>query len=92
MSTRNSKQRKFVNPPSSKSVKTSVSVDVTLHARWGAAASLAGMNRSAFAVHAIELACKGVHIIDRRKHSDPVNTDDRLDGALSINQDEENDT
>lgn len=92
MTTQNRKQRKFVNPPSSKRIKSSVSVDVALHARWSACASLAGMDRSAFAAHAIEQACKGVHIIDRRKTADPVNVDDRTDGGDSISQDEENDT
>ena len=49
-----------------KSVKASVLVDVELHARWGYCASLRGQDRSAFAVRAIEEACRGVVLIDRR--------------------------
>lgn len=47
-------------------IKASVSVDVALYARWGAAAALSGLNRGAFAVRALEEACRSVIVIDRR--------------------------
>jgi hypothetical protein len=70
-------------------VKASILVGVELHARWAAAAALRGMDRSAFAVEAIEAACKGIHIIDRRKTAGPVGYIDRQGPALGISTDDE---
>jgi hypothetical protein len=64
-----------------KFVKASILVDVELHARWSAAASLRGMDRSAFAVEALRTACKGIVVIDRSRsgkdHVDPSGEVDR---------------
>jgi hypothetical protein len=46
-------RRKSAVPPIGKTIKASSCVDVELHARWSAAASLRGMDRSAFAVEAL---------------------------------------
>ena len=62
-----------------KSVKASVLVDVELHARWGYCANLRGQDRSAFAVKAIEEACRGVVLIDRRNPKGQARTVDRPD-------------
>ena len=65
-----------------KSVKASILVDVKLHARWSAAASLRGMDRSAFAVEALRTACEGIIIIDKsRKLADDVDPSDSEDRA-----------
>jgi hypothetical protein len=53
--------------PARKTVKSSVIVDVDLHARWSAAASLRGLDRNAFAVEAIRSATKHIIIIDRSR-------------------------
>ena len=59
-------------------------VDVELHARWSAAASLRGMDRSAWAAEVLAEALKGFLIIDRRKGSgrgESVSEVDREDAA-----------
>lgn len=58
--------RKLAAPQPRKSVKASISVDVALHARWSAAASLAGMDRSAYAVEALKEKLAGLVLVDRR--------------------------
>jgi hypothetical protein len=65
-----------------------VTVDAALHARWSAAASLAGLDRNAFAVEALKRALEGIIVVDRRKPSDRVKTDDRSDQRSEISSDE----
>jgi len=79
------KKRKPATPqPSAKTIKASVVVDVPLNIRWTAAAALAGMDKSRFAALAIEDACKGIVLFDRRKKSKSVDSNDRLDEADEI--------
>ncbi len=81
MASANPRRRTPAGATARKSVKASILVDVELHARWSAAASLRGMDRSAFAVEALRTACKGIIIIDKsRKPADevvPSESDDR---------------
>jgi hypothetical protein len=81
MASANAPRRNPAGSQARKTVKTSVSVDVSLHAKWSAAASLRGMDRNAFAVEAITAATKGIIIIDKsRKHAgeaDPSGEEDR---------------
>jgi hypothetical protein len=84
------RQRKSAVPPAGKSVKASLLVDVELHARWAAAAALRGMDRNAFAVEALTAALKGIHIIDRRKQSGPVDLSHRRAEGIGISSDDEN--
>jgi hypothetical protein len=66
--------------PARTSVKTSLLVDVELHARWSAAASLRGVDRNAFAVEALRTAVKGIIVIDKsRKHAGEVDPSDEVD-------------
>ena len=74
-----------------KSVKASVLVDVELHARWGYCANLRGQDRSAFAVKAIEEACRGVVLIDRRNPKGQARTVDRLEVESGVNPDASDD-
>jgi hypothetical protein len=46
-------------------VKASILVDADLHIRWGAAASLRGMERGAYAVEVLREATKGIVLFDR---------------------------
>jgi hypothetical protein len=68
-------------------VKASILVGVELHARWAAAAALAGKDRSAFAVDAIAEACRGVVVVDRRKTSDRARGEDRQEPVIGISPD-----
>jgi hypothetical protein len=81
------RKRKPASPQSGRIVKASVSVDVALHARWCAAASLSGIARNAFAVEALKRALEGIVIVDRRKTSDRIKTDDRPDLRTPISND-----
>jgi hypothetical protein len=47
------------------------------------------MDRSAFAVEAIAEACRGVIVVDRRKTSDRLKSDDRPEQELGIAQEED---
>ena len=60
-------------------VRASIVIDVALYARWGAAAALRRIDRSAFAVEALAEACRGVLVIDRRKPAGQVKLSDRLE-------------
>jgi predicted exporter len=82
------RKRKHAGPPSGRIVKASVSVDVALHARWCAAASLSGVDRNAFAVEALKRALEGIIVVDRRKTSDRINTDYRRDQQTATTSDE----
>lgn len=86
MSTPAPRRRKSAVASGSKTVKASISVDVALHARWAAAAALRGMDRSAFAVEAIEAAVRGIVVVDRRKTDEPNTTDDRPAQLPKISQ------
>lgn len=80
-------------PAEQLTVKTSISIGVRDHALWGACASLAGVDRSAFAVQAIRQACSGLILVDRRgskgqaklhesaSEADPVKLDGPEDAA-----------
>jgi len=82
MASANPRRRTPAGAPVRKSVKASILVDVKLHARWSAAASLRGMDRSAFAVEALRTACEGIIIIDKsRKLADDVDPSDSEDRA-----------
>jgi len=58
-------------------VRASITIDVATNARWSAAAALARMDRSEFAVNAISEACRGLFLTDRRKPADRVKLNDR---------------
>ena len=75
MATDKSRLRKSADPQTSRLVKASVSVDVSLHSRWVAAAALRGVSQSAFATEALETALKGFFIVDRRKTAGKVDPD-----------------
>ncbi len=80
MATQTPRKRGAAAPSARKSVMTSVRLDVATHARVSAAASLAGMDKSAFCAKAIMEAVSGIVVIDRRKsndHVDPAGEDDR---------------
>ena len=80
MASANPRRRGPAGPSARKSVKASILVDVELHARWSAAASLRGMDRSAFAVEALRTAVKGIIIIDKsRKLADDVDPSGEVD-------------
>lgn len=84
MAKTNPSRRIPAGTPARKSVKASILVDVELHARWSAAASLRGMDRSAFAVEALRTAVKGIHIIDRsRSGKDEVASSDEEDRQVA---------
>jgi hypothetical protein len=81
MASANPRRRTPAGASARKHVKASILVDVELHARWSAAASLRGLDRSAFAVEALRAACKGIIVIDKsRKHAEdaePSGEEDR---------------
>jgi hypothetical protein len=84
VATNKARGRKGVATHPSKTVKATVVVDVDLHAKWSAAASLRGMDRSAWAAEVLAEALKGLLIIDRRKGSGRVDSShevDRVDAA-----------
>lgn len=81
--------RKPAVPREGKPVKASIQVDAKTHALWAAAAALRGMDRSAFAVEAIQAACKGLVLVDRRKSPGSVKITDRVDHGDEISEDEE---
>lgn len=66
------RRRKTAVPSVERSVKATVVVDVDTHARWAAAAALAGVDRSAWAAGVIKEALRGVIVVDRRKTGEPV--------------------
>jgi hypothetical protein len=78
------RKRKTAIPPNSRTVKASLVTSVELHARWGAAATLAGMTRTQFAVQAITVACRGIIVVDRRKQSSNDSSEDRPDQEPQI--------
>ncbi len=67
MSAQQPRTRKPADPAVRRSVKTSLTVDADLHARWSAAASLRGLDRNAFAAEALRIACKHIVIHDRSR-------------------------
>lgn len=78
------RRRKSADPSVSRTVKTTVVLDANTHARLAAAASMDGMDRSAWAARCIADALKGVVVIDRRKsndHVDPSGEKDRASAA-----------
>ena len=81
MASANPRRRSPAGATARKPVKASILVDVELHARWSAAASLRGMDRSAFAVEALRSACKGIIVIDKSRKpaddADPSGEEDR---------------
>jgi hypothetical protein len=58
-------------------VKASLIVSRDLHTRWHAAASLSGVTANAFAVEVLAEALRGIIVVDRRKSSDPGESEDR---------------
>ena len=70
MATDRPRRRKAAAPPARKPVKATILVDVETHARWAAAAALRGVDRSAFAVAALQEALKGVVLFVRENSPD----------------------
>lgn len=90
MSAQKPKSRRPANPQESKSVKASIVIDSQLNIRWATAAAIAGIDKGRFAALAIERACQGIVIIDRRaggKSSRPVADTDREDDGVDVNSD-----
>lgn len=58
-------------------VRASFTLGLALYARWGACAALSGCDRGTFAVRALEQACAGLYLIDKRKPADQVKISDR---------------
>lgn len=74
MASAKSPRRTPAGAPARKFVKASILVDVE-----SAAASLRGVDRSAFAVEALRAACKGIIVIDKsRKPADEVVPSDEV--------------
>jgi hypothetical protein len=46
------------------------------------------MDRNAFAVEALKKALEGIVVVDRRKPSDRLKNDDRLEQRVEINADD----
>ena len=82
------RKRKAAGPQATRFVRASVTVDAALHAAWSAAASLSGMDRNAFAVEALKKALEGIVVVDRRKPSDRLKNDDRLDQRIERSSDQ----
>lgn len=61
------RRRKAADASPKKTVKTSLTLDVDLHARLNAAASLAGTSTNAFVVDVLTEALRGLILIDKRK-------------------------
>ena len=82
MAAQPSKRGKSADAPKPRTIKTSLTVDVSLHARWSAAASLREQDRNAFAVEALRAALKGIVIVDRsRKSGDHAGIADEVIGG-----------
>lgn len=81
MAAQTPRRRKAAEPPKSKSVKTSLTLDMGLHSRLSAAASMAGMSNNAFVVEVLAEALKGLVIIDRRRNSGDVGSDSPEESA-----------
>lgn len=85
MAAQSPRRRGSAAPPAQKTVKTSLVVDVELHSRWSAAASLRGCDRNAFAVEALRSALKGIVVIDRSRksadHGAPASEEESADAA-----------
>lgn len=60
-------------------VRVCITINVALNARWSAAAALARIDRSEFAALALEEACRGLFLTDRRKPRDQV----RINGSAT---------
>jgi hypothetical protein len=76
-------RRGSANPPTSRTVRASLTIDNDLHTRWGVAASIAGVDRNAFAVDLLRTALSGIVIIDRRKSAGGVDPSGEVDRANS---------
>jgi hypothetical protein len=72
-------------------VRAHITINVALNARWSAAAALARIDRSEFAVLALEEACRGLFVTDRRKPADRGKASDRLDPAMELKLDDPED-
>lgn len=68
-------------------VRASITIDVATYARWSAAAALARVDRSEFAVNAIAEACRGLFLTDRRKPAGPVKIQGSADPAVPVDPD-----
>ena len=79
--------RKRRKPTGTLTTRASFTLDVALYARWGACAALGGLDRGAFAVKALEAACQGLILIDKRKARDQVRISDRPDPAHELSLD-----
>jgi len=63
-------RRKSRKPNEHFTVRAHITIGARDHALWCACASLAGMDRSAFAVEALRVACSGLILVDKRKNRD----------------------
>ncbi len=73
-------------------VKTTVELDVSTHARLAAAAALRGCGRSTLAAKFIKTGLKGIVVIDkdgRKNLSNRVETTDRPEETADISLDDE---
>lgn len=92
MSAQKPNKQRPANSTAGKTIKASVVVSQQLNIRWAACAAIAGVDKGHFAADAIEAACRGLIIIDKRdkgKSSHPGSNNDRLDGASLISPDAE---
>lgn len=67
VATQPTRRRKSAGASSSRTIKTSLTLDSDLHARLNAAASLAGTSTNAFVVDVLIEALRGLILIDKRK-------------------------
>lgn len=72
MATEKPKRRKAAPTSASRTVKTSLTLDVDLHSRLSLAASLAGMSNTAYVTGVLREALKGLIVIDKRNSRDDV--------------------
>lgn len=79
MATEKPKRRKAAPASSSRTVKTSLTLDVDLHSRLSLAAALAGMSNTAYVADVLREALKGLIVIDKRSSRDDVDPSGKLD-------------
>ena len=79
VATEKPKRRKAAPASSSRTVKTSLTLDVDLHSRLSLAAALAGMSNTAYVADVLREALKGLIVIDKRSSRDDVDPSGKLD-------------
>jgi len=66
------RRRRSSGSSPSRAVKTSITVDADLLARWRAAAAISGQTANAFAIEALGRSLKGFYLVDRREAEAPA--------------------